>query len=113
LHQIESITSQIFQASFNESGEIFPIVAFGHVRLQTTSGFGCHENFCFRLTQHLGDKSLAAAITINIGGVDKINPALDRGVQDSLRIHVRYIAPGTPNLPGAKTDFGDLKVRFS
>ena len=68
--------------------------------LQATACLCCHEHLCFRFVQHLGDKPLAPSVTIDIGCIDEIDSVFDRGVQYTLRVFVRYIAPASANLPG-------------
>ena len=85
LHQVESYRAARFcRLRSTKAGQIFAIVAIGGVRLKTTARFGRDVDLFFGFAQHLGDKSLASAVPVDVSRVDEIDPIFNRGVQYSV-----------------------------
>src|SRR5262249_1600372 len=88
--------------------QIFAAVPFDSLLGQAASGFGGDDDFLFARFLELSDKALAASVTVNVGGVDKVDARVDGLIQRGKRFVVRNVAPGASNGPSAKADVGNF-----
>ena len=73
LDEIERIGLQILQAAVDELREVRFVVAVGGVGIEAAAGFGGDVNRLGALAAKLGDQAFAAAVAIDVGGVDEID----------------------------------------
>src|SRR6266516_4870446 len=91
----------------DEGGEVFAAVTFRRLRRQAAPGFCGDVKLFLSLLFESGEQPFAAAIAINIGGVEEVHPAVERCVERGERFFVIHVAPRTANGPRPKTDFGN------
>ncbi len=65
----------------DESGEVLAVVTFGRLRRQAASGFRGDVKLFLPLLFEFGEQPFTTSIAINIGGVEKVHTAVERGVQ--------------------------------
>ena len=63
------------------------------MRIEPPARFGGHVDLLRAFFQHLGDQPFAAAITIDIGRIDKIDPFVKGGMQGIQGIFFAHVAP--------------------
>src|ERR1035437_4182320 len=113
LHQIQAIDRQIPQAVVNEGSEVRAIVSLRGLRRQPPSSLGSTDNLVFPVSLEPRNQLLAAPHSVDVGSVDKINPAINRPIQRRQRIRVIHTTPGPANCPGAKADLRNLPTSTS
>jgi hypothetical protein len=60
------------------------------------------------LPEEAADEGLAAAVAVDVGGVEERDPAVHGGVQHGERVRVVDLTPVRPELPAAEPDHPDL-----
>ncbi len=72
--------------------------------IKPAPGFGGNVDFFRALAAELRQQALAAPITINVGGIEKVDAQVDGVAQGSQRFLVVYRTPGIADSPGSKAD---------
>jgi len=94
LHQVETISPQVFQTALDEGGQVLAVIAFSRVWVQATSGLGRDvDALAGAIANNLTDQPLAAPIAVDIRSIDEIDPQVDRAVQRGERVPVVYVTP--------------------
>ena len=104
LQEIDRVGFQIFQAAFDEGGEVRAVVTFGSVRVEPPAGLGGDPEFFLPLFAEPGEETFTVAIAVNIRSVEKIRAAIQRAVQRGKRFLVIDGAPGAADGPCAEAD---------
>src|ERR1700674_187243 len=104
LQQIEAVGGKIPQTVFDPHGQVLAAVSFDCLARQTASGFRGHHDLALFAFLELSNQTFAAAIAVDVGGIDKIHSAVDGFLQRSEGFVVRNIAPRAADSPGAKAD---------
>src|ERR1700687_1250742 len=104
LQQIEAVGREIPQTVFDPHGQVLAAVSFDCLARQTAAGFRGHHDLALFTLFELSNQTFAAAIAVDVGGVDKIHSAVDGFVQRSEGFIVRNTAPCAADGPGAKAD---------
>jgi len=108
LDEIERIGLEIAEAAVDEGGQILPAVPGGIVRVEATAGLGRDDRLFAARLQRTGDPLLGAPVTIDIGGVDEVDPAIERGIEGGGGILVAHRPPVGAERPAAEPDFADI-----
>src|SRR4030088_2356650 len=113
LQQVEAVGHKIPQAVFDPHGQVLAAVSFDGLARQTASSFRGHHDLALFALLELSNQTFAAAIAVDVGGIDKIHSAVDGFVQRSEGFVVRNTAPCAADGPGAKTDVRTLPAGAS
>ena len=93
LNQVEPLGRKIAQAVVNPSRKVLATVAVHRLAWQAPARLGSDNNLFFSLFLEPRDQALAAAAAVDICGIDKIDPAIDRLMQRRHRVFIRDLAP--------------------
>ena len=93
LQQVNGVSLQIFQAAFDEARQIFPVITARFMRIEPPPGFGSHVKRLLSISSKLRQQTLAASITVNVGGIEEIYPEIQRPMQRGQRLLVVHTAP--------------------
>ena len=108
LQQVQGVHLQVAQAAVDPVLQVGGAVAFHGLRGQPASGLGRDEGtIAPALAQHPGDQPLRVAIAVDIGGVDEIQPGIQRRMQRGHRFGIVHLAPGGADRPGSEADLAD------
>ena len=83
-------------------------VAVHGLAWQTASSFGGDDDVLFVIFLQLGDQPFAAAVAVNICGIEKVYAAMHGRVQGGHGLFVGNMAPGAADGPRAEADFGNF-----
>src|SRR5665648_261456 len=84
----------------------------GNVRICPSTHLRCHgEGRVGPLGQEPTDEDLAAAIAVDVRGVEERHPSIDRRMQHPHCVSLIHVAPVTTELPAPETHDGDLSTR--
>ena len=83
LQQIDRIGVQVGKTALHKGSEVLAIVTFGHMGREAPTGFGSDIELLAPLLAKLRQKSLASAITVNVGSVEEVDAEIQRAVQRS------------------------------
>ncbi len=106
LYEIQRFKAHVFEAVFHKLPQRGGLVRLVGVRTQLPPAFRCDINPFRAALDKFPHHFLALAAAINIGGVDKVDAAIDGFVQDTFgQFVVEVGAPFSTYLPGAEADF--------
>ena len=109
LQQIERIDAEILAAAIDEGFEIGLRIALQHMRIEPAPRLGRHDRaLAPALLEHLANDPLRAAVAIDVGRIDEIDPGVERSVQRLARIRVGDVAPCAADRPGTETHFRNV-----
>src|ERR1700760_4225624 len=97
LHQVQDLDVQVEQVVLDPGGKVSAAVAFNRLLRQTPAYLGGDDDVFFAGLLQLPDQAMTAAISVDIGGVEKVDTRVDRLVEGSQRFLVGYLAPGPAN----------------
>src|SRR5215212_32165 len=101
LEEIQGFDAQVLQAPLDEGGEMLVIVALGGMRVETTSCLGGDEDLIPRSPpEQPADEPLAAAVAVNVGGVEEVDAEVYGPVQSRIRFLITHLSPLAPEGPG-------------
>ena len=86
LNEIEGLSLQVAQIVFNPGGEIGAAVAFDCLLGQTPAHFGGHDDLFFASLLQPSNQVVAAAASVDIRGIEKIDARVDGLVERSKRL---------------------------
>src|SRR5271165_956928 len=108
LQQVQGIGREISQTVFNPRGQVFTGVAFDRLPRQAATRLGGNNDFIFAVLLQASDQTFAAAVAVDVSGIDKIDTGVDCLVQSGESIFVGNVPPRTANGPGAEADLRDF-----
>jgi len=76
LDQVECFGLEVDEAPFHERGKVVAVVSLGDVWIETATDLGCDVGWFSMLATKSCQKTLAAAVTITIGGIEEVDPQL-------------------------------------
>ncbi len=104
LHQVEDLRVQVAQVVLDPGGKVGAAVAFDRLLGQTPAHLGGDDDLFFASLLQLRNQAVAAAVAVDIRGIEKIDAGVDRLVERAERLLIAYLTPGAANGPCAKTD---------
>jgi hypothetical protein len=104
LDEVEGFRLQVAQVVFDPGGEIGAAVAFDCLLGQTPAHFGDHDDLFFANLLQPRNQVVAAAASVDIRGIEKIDARVDGLVERRKRLLIRNQTPSAANGPRAKTD---------
>jgi hypothetical protein len=111
LQQIERIDAQVGEAVVHPGLKVLAAVPFGHLRGQPPARLGRHDQpFAGTLAEELADEPFAAAVAVDVRGVDERGARVDRRVERLHRLLVVDRAPESANRPSPKPHCRHRKV---
>ena len=114
LHQIQRLGLKVLQTALDIVRKVFGAVTGNCLFRQAAACLGGDErSFAAALLDDFRDQLLGVAITINVGGIDEIDAAVERGMKRRQRLLVIHLTPGSADGPRTKTDFTDLAASAS
>src|SRR6185436_1120344 len=87
--------------------EVLARVALRRLLGQAPAGLGGDVDLLAPLAAEAGDQPLAAAVAVDVRGVDEVRARVHRGVQGAHGLLVVHRAPRAADRPGAEADRGD------
>src|SRR5690606_31313885 len=79
------------------------------LRRQPAPGLGGHERaLAAALLEHPRDQALRMAVAVYVGGVDEVEPGVERRVQRRDGIRIVHLAPGRADRPRTEADLANV-----
>ena len=113
LQQVNRVRFQVSQAAFDEGREVDAIVTVRGVWIEPAARLGGDVKFFLPLLSQFCHQPFAAAVAIDIRGVEEIHAAVERGVEGGERFLIVHVTPGAADGPRAKADFRNLPAGSS
>src|SRR5690606_40954275 len=89
--------------------QILCAVALDGLRRQPAPGLGGHERaLAAALLEHPRDQALRMAVAVYVGGVDEVEPGVERRVQRRDGIRIVHLAPGRADRPRTEADLANV-----
>src|SRR5262249_55054975 len=95
LEKIEPVDFKILEAAIDPGGQVLARVPVGRLDRQTPASLGRDvDRLAGPLAAKPGNEALAAAVAVDVRGVDEVDTGVDRGVQRAHRLVIVHRAPG-------------------
>src|SRR5664280_2708794 len=109
LNEVEYLDAEVCPAAVRPVPEGRQSECLGNVRVRPSAHLRGHRGGGIGpLGQEPPDEDLAAAVTVDVRGVEEGNPCVDRRVQHAHRVSIVDATPVTTQLPTPETDDGYL-----
>jgi len=113
LKAVDGISFEILETAMDPGRKVFPVVGLGSLLGQPAASLGGDIKLVGALFLEAREEAFTAAVAIDVGSVEEIHAAIERGVQRSERFLVIDITPGTADRPGAETDLRNFPTGAS
>ena len=110
LHEVERLDAQVLARAIVPGAEVLERVVLGPL-LDPAAHLRRHEQVLAALGQKPADEPLAAAVAVDVGGVDERHARVHGRPQHAERVVLGHRAPIAAELPRAQADDTDLPAR--
>jgi hypothetical protein len=110
LQQIDRFRAQVLQTAVDPAAQVVEVVRLRDVRRGAPARLRGNQNRLAPLASQPGQQALTAAVPVDVGRVEKIDPEVHRSVQRTQGFSVVHIAPGAANRPGPEANGGNLET---
>ena len=104
LHEVEGVDGEVAAGPVGPRAEVLERVVLRHL-VDPAAHLRGHGQ-ALVVAQEAADDLLAAAVAIDVGGVEEGDAGLDRGLQHGGGVALAHRAPVGAELPGAEADDG-------
>src|SRR5439155_5966249 len=105
LQEIDGVRLEVAQAPVDPRRKVLAVVPFRRLPGQPAPGLRRHpQAVAGALAAQAGHETLAAAVAVDVGGVDEVHAGLDGGMKGAQRVAVVDGTPRPADGPGAEAD---------
>ena len=107
LHEVEGVDAEVRTRAVGPGAEVLERVVLGLLRHPPAHLRGDRDARVGVVDEPAADERLAAAVAVDVGGVEERDARRERGVEHGERVVLVDLAPVGAELPGAEADHRD------